>query len=154
MPETLQSKLAAARRRWRSLQIGGGLALTFSVLVALSLLSFYCDRMLVLSTAGRWAWLIVLVAGVLATGVIGILLPLLRPLSDEAVAIEVERRFPILGERLLTTVELARAGAGAGVSGAMISSLAAETAHAAEPLPFAQAIPVSTVRRPTILAAM
>lgn len=153
MPETLQSKLSAARRRWRSLQIGGGLALTFSVLVALSLLSFYCDRMLVLSTAGRWIWLIVLVAGALVTGVIGILLPLLHPLSDEAVAIEVERRFPVLGERLLTTVELAHAGAGVGVSAAMISTLAAETARTAEPLPFEQAIPISTVRKPMILAA-
>jgi len=152
MPEMLQNKLAAVRRRWRSLQVGGGLALTFSALASLSLFSFYCDRLLVLSTAGRWAWLIALVVSALVMGAMSILLPLLRPLSDEAVAIEVERRFPILGERLLTTVELAHAGAGAGVSGALISSLASETARVAEPLPFEEAISIATIRKPALLA--
>ena len=65
MSESLQAKLAAARRRWRTLQTLGGLAASFTVVVLLALVSFYTDRLLVLGTPGRWGWLLALVGGAL-----------------------------------------------------------------------------------------
>lgn len=147
MPESLQAKLMAARQRWRSLLWAGGLATSFAVMTALALLSFYSDRWLVLSTTGRLGWLLALLIGAAACVLLFLVLPLRRPIPDEAVAAEVERRYPTLGERLLTTIELAHAGAGAGVSGAMIAQLARETERLAAPLDFVRAVPTAPLRR-------
>src|SRR5262245_25452820 len=123
MPESLQAKLALARKRWRSLRTAGGMAGVFAALTAVALVSFYSDWLLILGTAGRFAWLIALLLVTAVSGLLLIVRPLRAPISDEAVATEVERCYPALGERLLTTIELAHAGAGRGVSGAMVTSL-------------------------------
>jgi len=154
MPDSLQAKLMAARKRWRSFLWAGGLAASFAAMTALALISFYSDRWLVLDTAGRLGWLLALLGGLAVSAFVFLIRPLRRPLPDEVVAAEVERRYPALGERLLTTVELAHAGAGAGVSGAMITQLARETERLAAPLDFVQAVPSTAVRRALPFAAV
>lgn len=154
MPESLQAKLAAARRRWRSLLAAGGLAASAALLIMLCLVSFHTDRLLALTTPGRYAWLLLLIAALAGSGLALVLWPLRRPLADEVVAAQVERAYPTLNERLLTTVELARAGSGAGISSAMVSQLALETERLAAPLDFIRAIPMDRLRRPVAVLGM
>ncbi len=152
MPDSLQAKLAAARLRWRSFQVAGGVAASFTALTALVLLSFHSDRLFVLGTSGRQGWLIALLAGAVVAAAVFLARPLLRPIPDQTIASAVERRFPALQERLLTTVELAQAPAGAGVSGAMVAQLARETERLAAPLSFPRAVPAAPFLRPAACA--
>ncbi len=154
MPESLQAKLAAARRRWRSVAAAGGAAASFALLTAVCLVSFHTDRLTALTTPGRMAWLIGLLAAIAGSALVFLLLPLRRPLEDEMLAAEVERKYPALNERLLTTIELARAGAGAGVSTAMISQVALDTERMSVPLDFVRAIPTDSVKRPAMFAGI
>lgn len=153
MPETLESKLSAARLRWRGLRMAGGLAASVALLCALMLLSFHSDRLVVLSNGGRLGWLIGLVVGLAAALLAFVLIPVRRRIPDEAVAAEVERKYPALNERLLTTVTLANSPQAAGVSGAMVGHLARETERLSAPLNFAQAIPTRPVRLPVAMAS-
>ncbi|CAA9590168.1 MAG: hypothetical protein AVDCRST_MAG88-4748, partial [uncultured Thermomicrobiales bacterium] len=152
MPDSLQAKLAAARLRWRSFQVAGGVAASFTALTALVLLSFHSDRLFVLGASGRQGWLIALLAGAVVAAAVFLVRPLLRPIPDQTIASAVERRFPALQERLLTTVELAQAPAGAGVSGAMVAQLARETERLAAPLSFPRAVPAAPFLRPAACA--
>jgi hypothetical protein len=154
MPDSLQAKLAAARLRWRSFVAAGGLAVTFTILAFLVVASFWSDRWLVLTSGGRMGWLVGLIAGAALCVILFILRPLRRPMPDEAVAAHVERAFPALNERLLSTISLARAGSGAGVSSAMVSQLAQETERLSAPLNFRRAIPSTPVRRPAAFAGV
>lgn len=152
MPVSLQAKLAAARLRWRSFQAMGGFAALFAFCAALSLASFHTDRLLVLGTGGRQLWLWLLIAGFVLAALVFLVMPLLRPVSDEAIAVQVERRFPALGERLLTTLHFAQASPQVGVSGSLVAQLARETETLAQRLNFVQAISPATLLRPTIWA--
>lgn len=154
MPPSLKAKITAARRRWRSLQAAGGLLAALAALVVLVLVAFYSDRLLVHSGAGRQNWQWALLAAIVVLPLVSMLLPLLRPLTDETLAAHVERRFPDLNERLLTTIELARAGAGAGVSFSMIGQLARETERMAQGINFAGAMPLAPLARPAVFASV
>lgn len=151
-PNSWQAKLAAARRRWRAVAATGGGAAAFGLVTLACLLSFHVDRLLALTTPGRQAWLIGILAATVVSVFFFLLLPLRRPLADEAVAAQVERTYPVLNERLLTTIELSRAGAGAGVSGAMISQVAMETERISGTLDFVRAVPTDSVKRPAVFA--
>jgi hypothetical protein len=134
----LDTKLRRARRYWALLDGLAGAGWLLAALLLAALLCFHLDRLLVLSPAARVAWRFagaaLLVGGALALGAAA----LLRRRSDEVVAARVERRYPELGERLLSTVELAHAPEGhrAGLSPGMIGALAQETSRAALPLRF------------------
>src|SRR5438034_8082568 len=74
MPDSLVRKLALARRRWRTLLAFVGVCLAFTTLAVLCLASFYSDRVLVLTYAGRVAWLMTLgMALLIGLGVVSIL---------------------------------------------------------------------------------
>src|SRR5262249_25759099 len=81
-------------------------------------------------------------------------LPLRRRIPDEMVATQVERAFPTLGERLLTTIELAHAGPVPGMSTQIISALARETDSLAAPMDFRTAMPRRIMRRPLGFASV
>lgn len=154
MPHSLQAKLAAARRRWRSVVAAGGAAAAFGLVALVCLLSYHTDRMLALTTPGRMGWLIGILASAAASAILFLLLPLRRPLADESVAAEVERAYPVLNERLLTTIEMARSGAIAGASSAMVSQVALETERLSAPLDFVRAVPTDRVKRPAAFAGI
>jgi hypothetical protein len=102
----------------------------------------------------RLAWLIALVGWLVLGGILLVLLPMLRPIPDEKVAEAVEKQYPVLQERLLTTIELSHAGAAAGASSSLITQLAQETAGMIAPLDFSIAIPTRSLRRPLLLAVL
>ena len=151
MPDSMKQKLTAARIHWRWIKAAGGLAIGFSALAALALISFYSDRLLVLSDGMRMAWLITLTAWPIIGALLFIVIPVRRKIPDEAVAQMVEIKYPALRERLLTTIELAHDGP-SGASIPMVTQLAGETEEAIGPLNFIRAIPTGSLRRPAIAA--
>ncbi|HZP84069.1 MAG TPA: DUF4175 family protein [Chthonomonadaceae bacterium] len=149
--EPLQQKLAATRRWWRATRLLGGLAWMVCVVVALGLVCFHLDRALVLSAGARQAWRIGIGLAGLGTLLLVLLRFVLRPLPDKTVAVAVERRYPLLRERLLTLIDLAPALAASGAHAAsfsvpMVSSLAAETERDAADLDFRRAVSLRPLR--------
>src|SRR5437867_734813 len=120
MSDALSSKVIAARLRWKRLKVFTGFCLLASVLLCLSIISFHTDRLIVLTSGGRLVWLLTLLIGLLSSAIAFVWLPAAKHISDEDVATEVERSYPGLKERLLTTVELAHAGASAGTSNTFV----------------------------------
>lgn len=152
MSESLQAKLNEARRRWRTLVMMAGAASVCAVMSALILISFHSDRLLTLTSGGRLAWLVTLIVGLIVSTAVFVARPLWRRLPDTALAAMVERRYPALDERLLTTVELAHAGAAVGHSSAFVASLQRETDRMTAPLNFAKAVPGTLIQRPMLAA--
>ncbi len=152
--EPLQQKLAVTRRWWRATRSLAGVAWIVCVVVALGLICYHADRMLVLSPGARQTWRIGIGFAGLGTLLLLLLRPILRPLPDRALAVDVERRYPVLRERLLTTIDLAPALAATGpASGSqtnfsqpMIASLAAETERVASSLDFRRAVNTRPLR--------
>ena len=152
MSEPLQNKLDDARRKWRAFLTTGGFALTIVIVLLLSILSFWTDRLLVLTNSGRYGWLLIIAAGLIIGFAWFVVRPLRKPISDEAVAAEVEKTYPVLNERLLTTISLSQMGA-VGVSNAMVSQLALETDRISATLNFGSAIPRAAVQKPVYFAS-
>lgn len=150
MTSELAGKLAATRSRIRLIQLASGLAASSAATLAVFVATFHVDRALALTSAGRLGWLAAL--ALVALGALGlwVVRPLRRPLTDADVALVVERRHPELAERLLTTVELAGAGATAGTSRSLAAIVAHEASRIAAPLDFAAAAPAGPLRRPSL----
>src|SRR5262245_61395093 len=141
LPDTLRVKLTTLTRRIRLVRATRGLCLlTLTVLVLLGVL-FFADTLLTLPRAVlRWALLGS--AGLTAlVAVCGLLLPLLRRHDPEALAALIEERYPELGERLTTTVELAGNRDAWHGSRALIELLIDDTEHRAHPLDVTRAFP-------------
>lgn len=134
----LRTKLRRARRYWAVLDTLAGAGWLLAGLLLAALLCFHLDRLLVLSPAVRVGWLVALGMLLAGGGLALLLIALLRRRPDPVVAARVERRYPELEERLLSTVELAAAPEAhrAGISPGMIGALALETSRVAAPLRF------------------
>ena len=159
--DTLQRKLAAVRRWWRATRVLSGLTWGLSVVVALALVCYHSDRLMVLSPHAREMWRAGIGAAAVLCGLLALLRPLLRRLSDVTLATDVERRFPVLRERLLTTLDLAPAFAANNGGGAarsvgkpyvspyseqMTTALAQETHQVASELNFRRAVSLRPLR--------
>lgn len=145
-PTVLQRKLAGARRWWRATRMASGLAWASCLLVLLALGCYHADRLWALSTVAREQWRLLIVSSALVALLIALLRPLLRRLPDNVLAADVERRYPSLRERLLTTLDLAPAlashssGTVLPFSSSLTSALAAETEQATQGLDFRRAV--------------
>src|SRR5262245_16852235 len=107
LPPTLRAKLAALTRRIRLLRAVRGLCLLALALVLLLGGLFLVDVLQPLPAAVLRGALLG-IAGVTGLAVLfGLVLPLCRRHDPEALAALIEQRYPELGERLTTTVELA-----------------------------------------------
>jgi hypothetical protein len=131
---SLQRKLAATRLWWRATRLFGGVAWAASALICAALVCYHADRLMALSSSAREFWRL----GIFAAGAAVLLILWLRTLlyriTDADLAADVERRFPMLRERLLTTISLmpalATADGGAaqnGFSRSISTALAEET---------------------------
>ena len=103
----LQQKLATTRRWWRT--TGSSWPVwprALGIVIALALLCYHADNRLVLSAQAREHWRLAIAVAGLGTFLLLFLRAAVKPLPDAVVAAEVERRFPDLGERLLSTVDL------------------------------------------------
>src|SRR5689334_18626614 len=98
--EPLRRKLAETRRWWRAVRLLGGLAWIVCVVVAPALVCYHIDRVAPLSPSAREMWRLGILAPGLITLVIALLRPLLNRMPDTRLAADVERRYPLLRERL------------------------------------------------------
>ena len=161
MNRPLEQKLASTRVWWRTTRALAGAGLIAAVVVALGLVCYHLDRWLALSAPARIAWLWTIGMAALVTLLLALLRPVLRRLPDAMLAAEVEKQYPVLKERLLTTINLtpalAAAGSGAmpsGFSRAMTGALAEETQRVAADLNFRRAVDTRPMRRALLLALL
>jgi hypothetical protein len=151
LPFSLRVRLGAIRWRVRLLRAVRGLALLVVVLgflaAAAVLVDFWLDlpaltRQIIFST-----WLIAGAACLLRS----VIVPLGRRIDAAALAAVIEEKYPDLGERLSSAVELAGAPAEGHGSPLLISLLLEEAAVQCERLDFGSAVPA---RRAGVFAAL
>ncbi|MGC8668686.1 MAG: DUF4175 family protein [Chthonomonadales bacterium] len=152
MSDVLAWKLEEARRRYRWVHAATGVLRVFVLLTVLFLAGFHLDRLVVFTSSGRVFWLAVMVLAASAAAV-WVALGVARSVPQEALALQVERAYPTLQERLLTAVELAPAGALAGASPHLAGLVIREAEQASTSLDFARAVDTAPLRRWTGIAA-
>jgi hypothetical protein len=106
LPGNLRDKLTAVAHRirlWRALR---GISLVLLVLVLTGGAALLADAWLDLPAVVRGILLAVWIGLGLQTVLFSLVIPLSRRLDPEALAAVIEARFPHLGERLTTTIEL------------------------------------------------
>ncbi|HEY8504422.1 MAG TPA: hypothetical protein VIL46_07545, partial [Gemmataceae bacterium] len=154
LPPTLQEKLAELNRQVRARRTARGLSLTLLALTVLAAVAVAADALLDFPAAVRGGLLIAW--AVLGAAVVWrvLLRPLTRPVSPADLAAAVESEFPVLGERLSSTVELAeRADPGNG-SPYLIGLLARETEIRTRRLDFGEAVSTRDARWLTVAAGV
>ena len=149
----LDDRVRDLERRWRARDATAGLMTACAAGVAAFLIGFHVDRLVPHATAGRTAWLLAIVGTLLLGGAAACIGASLRPLPGQVLAAAVERRYPHLSELLMSAVELAPAGAGAGMSGELVAVVAREATRRSAGLNFASALPVRRWRRALALLA-
>ncbi len=147
---TLEQKLAATRQWWRATRILRGVAWAVCVVFAIALICYRIDSHFVLSPSARITWRFAILLSGIAVLAITTLATLMKRLPDAALAVEVERCYPTLQERLLTTIELspilALGGDASGFSRPMTQSLAEETTRESSGLDFRRAVSTKSLR--------
>ncbi len=149
----LNQRIAALARRVRLLRMQRGFSLMGLFGVFLFLGIFAVDVWLEMPPWGlTWAFT-ALLAGTLGVGLFGLVVPLCRRLDTAALAALIEEKYPELGERLTSTVELAQAGPGHG-DAVLVDLLRRETANQVAGLDFFQAYPGKWSRRLGVVAGL
>ncbi|NQT86551.1 hypothetical protein HQ560_07295, partial [bacterium] len=146
----LHRRLAALRGRLRRLILVAGVSRVVLVLLAALAAALLLDWSSRLETPGRVILLAVTVAMVVHTLWCHLLVPLRLRLGQDEMALLVERRFPELRDRLISTVQLARAGASTALSTALIGELEHETLAQASGMDFHAVV---SPRKPLLFAA-
>ena len=135
-PSELRAKLRALRGHLRRLILLAGASRLVVLLVAALALCLALDWSAKLEAPGR-AMLLAATGAFALTALWRLLiLPLRVRLGDEELALLIERRFPALGDRLISTVQLARLGDVAPLSRAMVQQLTHDTLAQTHPLDF------------------
>jgi hypothetical protein len=154
LPPTLAQRIGALGRRVRRLGVlrGTGLVLTFLTLGAAA--AFLADHYFHLPPLVRQglfsAW-----AGLGAVALLAaILVPLCRRLDRAALAALVEEKYPSLGERLTTSVELTSHSSEGHGSAALLDLLVRDTEQRARPFNFRRAMPVQAAAITLLAAAL
>ncbi|HEY7330355.1 MAG TPA: hypothetical protein VH592_22135 [Gemmataceae bacterium] len=151
LPSPLRVRLAALRGRIRLLRAVGRLALLVIVLGLLAAAAVLADYWLDLPALMRQIILLTWVAVGVVWFVQGVLGPLFRRIDAPALAALIEEKYPDLGERLSSAVELADGSSEGHGSPLLIALLLEETVAQSEPLDFRSAVPA---RRAAVLAVL
>jgi hypothetical protein len=154
LPPALRAKLASVARRIRLLRAARGLSLLVLVTVLLIGGVFLVDLALGLTQPALAVALALLAAATSLIVLFGVVVPLSRALDPEALAAIIEEKYPELGERLTSTVELAGHPETAHGSAALIALLVHDTALRAGPLDFGHAISGRTSQQLATAAAI
>ncbi|MCI0460584.1 MAG: hypothetical protein L0Z62_26825 [Gemmataceae bacterium] len=141
LPASLRTKLASLARRIRLLRALRGFSLVALTLVLLPGGLFVTDLLFGLPPQALRYGLLGIAGTALLVVVFGLVVPLCRRLDLDGLAALIEQRYPELGERLTTTVELADQQDQWHGSRALIAILIDETERRASPLNFARAFP-------------
>src|SRR5262249_36492513 len=107
LPTTLRDKLALLARRIRLLRALRGTSLLILTLVLIIGGTLLLDLWLDLPRTGMAVSLGLLAGLGLSAAVFGLIIPLCRRLDADSLAAIIEEKYPELGERLTSTVELA-----------------------------------------------
>ena len=154
LPSSLRTRLTAIHRRLRFLRAVRGLGLLVVVLGLFAATTVLADRWLDLSALTRQilfsVWLVVGV-GLLLRSVVA---PLFRRIDTEALAAAIEEKYPDLGERLTSAVELADTEVEGHGSPILIALLLEEAATRSESLDFRPAVPARRAGVVVALAAL
>ncbi len=154
LPATLRTKLTALARRIRLLRTLRGLSL-LTLTLAFLLGALFAADLLVPLPAEVLRYALLGIAGAAAlVGVFGLVVPLCRRLDPEALAALIEQRYPDLGERLTTAVELADQRDDWHGSQTLIAVLIDETERRAHWLDFGRAFSARGAARVTLAALL
>jgi len=104
----LKAKLRQLRRALVRWMLAEGLARIVLLVAAACLLDFLIDRNLRMDSAQRLVMLVLVAAGFLWACWRFVVRPLASPISDDALCLEIERRSPGTGEKLISAIEFAR----------------------------------------------
>jgi hypothetical protein len=154
LPSLLRSRLAAIGRRARLIRTVRGAGLLVVVLGLSAAVAVLADCWLDLSPLTRQilfsTWLTVGAAGLL----LGVFAPLLRRFDAAALAAVIEEKYPDLGERLTSAVELSGTSEEGHGSPVLIALLLQETTQRSAPLDFRSALPARRARLTAALAVL
>ena len=154
-PTLLQRKLRAIRWLVRLTLAGAAAAELLGILLCLAVASFLLDRALRLSR-GQRGFLLLICAGILLWQLVKrLLVPLLRELPEDDIAMELERRRPGSQGLLASAVQFAISPAGEQGGSAELKELViARADRAAEGIVPARSINWRNLRRAALLAAI
>jgi hypothetical protein len=102
----IEKKLAQLRSHLRLTFLSWGIALAMIWASGLTLWLYYTDRILKLPSGLRIAFLVGALAILLIVVIRNLLYPLSRSLSDEDLALMVEREYPLLNDRLISSLQM------------------------------------------------
>ncbi len=100
----IDDRLRRARRAWRLSEAAAGALRGLTALLAVVLVGVAADNLLALPPAARLAGGVLFILGVVWVLGFSVLRPLVRPLTDEMVAVRLERNCPGMDNRLINTV--------------------------------------------------
>lgn len=101
----IESKLAQLRGHIRLMFVSYGLGLLLCWIAGLALWLFWSDYLLNLPAGVRVAFLVVACLALAVVVIRNIVYPLSRTISDEDLALLVEREYPLLNDRLITSLQ-------------------------------------------------
>ncbi|MSR56143.1 MAG: hypothetical protein EXS05_00480 [Planctomycetaceae bacterium] len=152
LPPQVLDVLRALRRRIKRYVALEGAALVLVVLGVAFWFSLAGDYWFEHSLGVRRVLLLAAIGAVMAVGVWYLLLRLVRVIRNRALALVLERRFPQLGDRLITSVELLEAGSAEPLTSAMLQQTAAEAAQLSEKLPLREVFNLAPLLKATFAA--
>jgi hypothetical protein len=145
LPPVLRDKLASLSRRLRLLRAVRGLSWLLLLLTVTGSAALLADHFLSLSPVVRTALLTGWITLGVVTAFLGLLGPLFRRIDPEALAAVIEQKYPDLGERLTSAVELSGDPDVYHGSPALIALLMHETETRTHRLNFLQAVPAGAI---------
>jgi hypothetical protein len=153
MSTHLQSKLGQVRRKRGVVGIATGAAAVVVVVVAATMVTALLDWWLDLPYVVRALLLALQLAAAAALVVRLAVWPVVRGADEESLALSVEQRWPIFRSRLISAIQLGRAGAvPAGVGAAFVTQLVRETEQVADSVDFGAVVPMRPMSRVVALA--
>jgi len=152
----IESRLRALRGKVSTALAIDGAARLIGVLIAVVAISFTVDRIFKLETIARGVLLIGMVGAIGWTAWRYILLRLRRVPGTDPLAIAVERRFPELGDRLISALQLSRETDPEryGMSPQLIEDAIEEAIKPAEAVRFSDILAIGRVSRNAALGAL
>jgi hypothetical protein len=151
LPPSLRSRIVAIRRRARLLRAVRGFGLLVIVLALLGAAAGIVDYGLELPPLTRQILFSVWIGVGVGLLLLGVAVPLCRRIDAAALAAVIEQKYPDLGERLTSAVELAASPSEGHGSPVLIALLMDETERQSDGLDFRPAMPA---RRAGVLAGL
>jgi hypothetical protein len=102
----IEKKLSQLRGHIRLMFLSWGLAKLLIWAAGLTLWLYYTDRILKLPGGMRLGFLVLAIVILIVIAIRNLVYPLSRTLSDEDLALLVEREYPLLNDRLITSLQL------------------------------------------------